>query len=58
MNCLALSPILLLVDAEGIILELLKRVVPDDGSRRTLLPGHPYQAPLQPAHRDHSLTSP
>jgi predicted ribosome quality control (RQC) complex YloA/Tae2 family protein len=42
---------LLLVDAEGLILELLKRVAPDDGSRRTLLPGHPYQAPLQPAHR-------
>ena len=42
---------LLLVDAEGTILELLKRVAPDDGHRRTLLPGHPYQAPQRPAHR-------
>jgi predicted ribosome quality control (RQC) complex YloA/Tae2 family protein len=42
---------LLLVDAEGTILELLKRVAPDDGHRRTLLPGYPYQAPPQPAHR-------
>ncbi|ETW98595.1 MAG: hypothetical protein ETSY1_18135 [Candidatus Entotheonella factor] len=42
---------LLLVDAEGMILELLKRVAPDDGHRRTLLPGHPYQAPPQPAYR-------
>jgi predicted ribosome quality control (RQC) complex YloA/Tae2 family protein len=42
---------LLLVDAEGTILELLKRVAPDDGHRRTLLPGHVYQAPPRPAHR-------
>ncbi len=42
---------LLLVDAEGTILELLKRVGSDDGYRRALLPGHPYQAPPQPVHR-------
>ncbi|ETX07668.1 MAG: hypothetical protein ETSY2_09920, partial [Candidatus Entotheonella gemina] len=42
---------LLLVDAEGTILELLKRVAPDGGRRRALLPGHPYQVPPQPAHR-------
>jgi len=42
---------LLLVDAEGVILELLKRVAPDDGHRRTLLPGYPYQLPPQPANR-------
>ena len=42
---------LLLVDAEGTILELLKRVTSDDGHRRVLLPGHPYQAPPQPVHR-------
>lgn len=42
---------LLLVDAEGTILELLKRVAPDDGNRRSLLPGQPYQRPPQPSHR-------
>ena len=43
---------LLLVDAQGIILELLKRVAPDeDRHRRVLLPGQPYQAPSQPTHR-------
>ncbi len=42
---------LLLVDAEGIILELLKRVAPDDGHRRPLLPGQPYQFPPQPPYR-------
>ncbi len=42
---------LLLVDAEGAILELLKRVAPDDGQRRPLLPGHPYLPPPQPDYR-------
>jgi predicted ribosome quality control (RQC) complex YloA/Tae2 family protein len=42
---------LLLVDAEGTILELFKRVASEEGHRRVLLPGHPYQAPPQPVHR-------
>lgn len=42
---------LLLVDAKGMILELLKRVAPDHGHRRALLPGQPYQPPPQPPHR-------
>lgn len=42
---------LLLVDAEGCILELLKRVAPDHRHRRVLLPGEPYQGPPPPAHR-------
>ena len=41
----------LLVDAEGVILDLLKRVAPADERRRTLLPGQPYQTPPQPASR-------
>lgn len=42
---------LLWVDAEGMILELLKRGAPADGHRRPLLPGQPYQPPPQPPHR-------
>ena len=42
---------MLLVDADGVILDLLKRVAPADDRRRTLLPGHLYQTPPQPASR-------
>jgi predicted ribosome quality control (RQC) complex YloA/Tae2 family protein len=47
---------LIFVDAEGMILELLKRVSSADGHRRTLLPGSSYQAPTPPPHR-RSLSS-
>ncbi len=42
---------LLLVDADNTILELLKRVAPDDRHRRVLLPGYPYEVPPHPIHR-------
>ena len=41
----------LITDANGLILEALKRVTPIAAHYRTILPGEPYQPPIQPTHR-------
>ena len=41
----------IITDANGIILEALKRVTPVAAHHRSILPGQPYQPPAQPAHR-------
>jgi predicted ribosome quality control (RQC) complex YloA/Tae2 family protein len=42
---------LLLVDAEGYVIDTCKRIPPHQAHHRTLLPGQPYQPPLTPPQR-------